>query len=130
MSKLYLDTSALGRVLNRESAVTVVMEEIDRAEACLSSRLLRTELCRVALRENRLEFIEQLLADVSLVPIDESTLIAAETIRPGSVRALDAIHLATAVRLAADGVIDAVMTYDKRLAEAMRHHGLEVVAPA
>ena len=69
-------------MLNRESTATVVMEEIDRADACFSSRLLRTELCRVALRENRLEFIEQLLADVSLVPIDESTMIAAETIRP------------------------------------------------
>ena len=130
MPNLYLETSAVGRILNGEVGAAAVADEIARYDGRFASRLLRTELRRVALRESRLEFVEPLLADISLVPIDEPTWIAAETIRPATVKTLDAIHLATAVRMAADGVIDALMTYDKRLAEAARHHGLEVVAPA
>lgn len=41
-----------------------------------------------------------------------------------------AIHLVTALRLADDKVIDAVMTYDTRFADGARAHGLTVVAPA
>jgi predicted nucleic acid-binding protein len=43
---------------------------------------------------------------------------------------LDAIHLATARRLAADGEIDALMTYDARLAAAVREPRLTALAPA
>ena len=130
MANLYLETSALGCVLNGEPAAAAAADVIASYDGHFASRLLRTELRRVALRDDRFEFVEPLLADVSLVPIDEQTWVTAETIRPATVRTLDAIHLATAVRMAADGVIEALMTYDKRLAEAARHHGLEVVAPA
>jgi hypothetical protein len=34
------------------------------------------------------------------------------------------------VQLANDGEIDAILSYDLRLAEAARHHGIEVVSPA
>jgi uncharacterized protein len=126
---LYLDTSALARVLLRHPDTSLIGAEIDRFDGYFASRLLRTELRRVALRENLLEFVDPLLTEVSLVPIDESILIAAETIRPATVKTLDAIHLATIVRLAELGSVDAVMTYDARLAEAVRERGLEVVAP-
>lgn len=43
-------------------------------------------------------------------------------------RTLDAIHLATALRLGSD--LDAVVTYDNRLAEAARTLGLPVAAPS
>jgi uncharacterized protein len=56
-------------------------------------------------------------------------LDAAETVQPPSVTTLDAIHLVTAVRLADEKLIDAVMTYDARLADGAREHGLTVVAP-
>ena len=46
------------------------------------------------------------------------------------VATLDAIHLATARRLHADNLLDAVMTFDARLAEGARHHGIAVVVPA
>jgi len=55
---------------------------------------------------------------------------SAEVVRPTSVATLDAIHLATAVRLAAAGVLDTVMTYDIRLAAGAEDHGLRVLAPA
>jgi predicted nucleic acid-binding protein len=42
---------------------------------------------------------------------------------------LDAIHLATSLRLAWAGEIDALMTYDRRLEQAAREHGLAVLSP-
>jgi uncharacterized protein len=129
VSDLYLDTSALARVLLRHSDASLIVEEIDRFDGHFASRLLRTELRRVALRENLLEVVDPLLTEVSLVPIDGSILIAAETIRPATLKTLDAIHLATIVRLAEIGSVDAVMTYDARLTEAVRERDLEVVAP-
>ena len=52
-----------------------------------------------------------------------------ETIQPANVATLAAIHLATAVRLARGGDLDALMTYDARLAAGAAHHGLRVLAP-
>jgi predicted nucleic acid-binding protein len=45
-------------------------------------------------------------------------------------RTLDAIHLATAVRLAGADQLDALMTYDKQLAEGAREHGIAVLSPS
>jgi uncharacterized protein len=70
------------------------------------------------------------LRDMGLLPVDDTILHAAETVDPHTVATLDAIHLATALRLAADGDLDALMTFDKQLADGARHHGLTVVTPA
>ncbi len=67
---------------------------------------------------------------MSLIPLDEEILAAAETVLPSTVATLDAIHLATAVKLASTHGLDAVMTYDKRLADGARQHGLAVLSPS
>jgi hypothetical protein len=54
---------------------------------------------------------------------------AAETVEPTTVATLDAIYLVAALRVAQAGLLDAVMTYDERLAAGAREHGLRVVAP-
>ncbi len=74
--------------------------------------------------------IEAWLAGVSLVPMDDATLSVAEAVSPASVATLDAIHLATALRLAAKGHVASIMTFDARLAEGAREHGLPVIAPS
>jgi hypothetical protein len=45
------------------------------------------------------------------------------------VATLGAIHLATALRLAHTAPLDSIMTYDARLADGARHHGLRVLSP-
>jgi predicted nucleic acid-binding protein len=77
-----------------------------------------------------LPYVDELLSGKVLIPIDEEILAAAETIAPHTVATLDAIHLATAVRLASVGKLDALMTYDKQLAGGARKHGLEVLSPS
>lgn len=88
------------------------------------------ELRRVALRGDKVAFAEELLAGFALIPIDDALLQAAESVLPTSVATLDAIHLVTAIRAADIGAIDALMTFDARLTEGARQHGLEVLAPS
>jgi uncharacterized protein len=136
----YIDTSALGRVLLNEPdkvAIELVLEEIDEAA---SSRLLWIELRRLARRyearavaagEPRqiLQVAEELLRPIAAIPLEESLLASTEIIPPASVATLDAIHLATAVHLAEVSPLDLIVTYDRRLAEGAREHGLKVLAP-
>jgi predicted nucleic acid-binding protein len=136
----YIDTSALGRVLLNEPdkmAIELVLEEIDEAA---SSRLLWIELRRLARRyearaaaagESRqiLQVAEELLRPIAAIPLEESLLAGSEIIPPVSVATLDAIHLATAVHLAEVSPLDLIVTYDQRLAEGAREHGLKVLAP-
>ncbi len=130
MTAVYLDTSALGRVLLGEPDAPAILRELARFDQHVASRLLRVELRRLALRFGLLEAAGELLAAVALVPLDQTILDAAETILPPAVATLDAIHLVTALRLAEAGFLSAVMTYDARLAEGASQHGLTVLAPA
>lgn len=127
---MYVDTSALGRVLLGEPDAPAILRDLGGFDQRVASRLLRVELRRLALREQRLPEADQLLAGLALLPLGEELLAAAETIPPTTVATLDAIHLVTALALAGAGRLDAVMTYDARLADGARQHGLAVLAPA
>lgn len=95
----------------------------------VSSRLLGAELRRIGFRADCLDDADRLLATVGLIEMDDAILTAAETTPPKSVATLDAIHLATALRLAGDGILNTIMTYDRQLAAAAREHNLTVLAP-
>lgn len=130
MAGCYVDTSALGRVLLGEPDAPAVMRALQDFDARLASRLLAVELRRLGLRVELLDEADRLLTGIALLPLDESILRATETVAPSSVATLDAIHLVSALRLAAEGFVDAIVTYDARLAEAAGVHGLQVIAPA
>ncbi len=130
MGAVYVDTSALGRVLLDEPDKGAIKEALDRFDQVTASRLLRIELRRVGLKRELLDRAESLLANVSLIPLDEQILTATETLTPASVGTLDAIHLATAVQLAKADKLDALMTYDKGLAAGAREHGITVLSPS
>ncbi len=121
---LYVDTSALGRVLRGEPDAAEVRAHVARAKRLVSSRLLGLELRRFGLRFHLEDDAEALLANVSLVPPDVQTFALADGITPATVASLDAIHLATAVRLRASGLVDAVLTFDRELVRGAREHGL------
>ena len=127
---MYVDTSAVGRVLLGEPDAPAVLRDLADFDQHVASRLLRIELRRLALREDALEAADRLLDGVALIPLDDAILASSETLAPATVATLDAIHLATAVRLAAAGVLDTVMTYDRQLADGAAHHGLRILAPA
>jgi predicted nucleic acid-binding protein len=127
---VYVDTSALGRVLLEEADAPAIVDELGSFDQLVASRLLRVELRRLALREDLLSRADRLLSSIALVPLDEAVLDAAEGVEPASVATLDAIHLVSVLRLADRGLIHALLTYDERLTEGARHHGIRVLAPA
>ena len=126
---VYVDTSVLGRVLLDEPDKQAIQGALEKFGQRVASRLLRVELRRVGLRRDLLEPAEALISDISLIPLDDGILTATETLTPSTVGTLDAIHLATALRLSKDGKLDALMTYDKRLAEGAREHHISVISP-
>jgi uncharacterized protein len=124
MAGLYLDTSALGRVVLDEPDGAAIGAALAAFDAVVSSRLLRIELHLVGLRTGiPREEIETWLSGVALVPMDDAILSAAEAVSPASVATLDAIHLAGERHVAS------IMTFDARLTKGAREHGLSVVAP-
>jgi uncharacterized protein len=129
LSNLYVDTSAIGRVLLGEPDAKPIRDELARYPRHVSSALLRIELRRLGMREGRLPDADRLLTGISLIPLDVAVLSAAETIAPPGVGTLDAIHLVTALRLAAEGDVSAILTFDRQLIAAAGLHGLDVISP-
>lgn len=129
MSGLYVDTSALGRLVLDEPDGPLVAEVLTRYDGSWSSWALALELRRLGLREERGIAVERALAGVNLVPADGAAIERASAIPPAVVRSLDAIHLEAAVRLHASGTVAAVLTFDRQLAAGCAHHGIVVEAP-
>jgi predicted nucleic acid-binding protein len=67
------------------------------------------------------------LEGVVLHKVTADVLRRAARLQPPTLRALDAIHLATALSLGTDDT--SLVTYDARLAEVARTHGVRVVQP-
>ena len=129
MAGLYVDTSALGRVLLTEPDAAAIRATLSRYDRWWSSALLVVELRRLATRAERETVGEALLAEIELHPLDHPTLERASRLPPSEVRSLDAIHLDAAVELRNAGEIEAVMTFDGQLQRGCAHHQLDVEAP-
>ena len=69
-----------------------------------------------------------MLAAMNLLAVDDDLLDAAALLEPQTLRSLDAVHLASALSIG-DALV-AVVTYDRRLADAARGAGLAVLSPA
>ena len=126
---IYVDTSAAVKLLVREAETSALRRWLRDGERDLvSSDLLRTELSRVALRlGDGTRRAEAILAGITVLPVTTTTFEAAGALEPASMRSLDALHLAAALDLGDE--LDAIVTYDERLAAAATAHGVEVVAP-
>ncbi|SEB35040.1 PIN domain-containing protein [Paramicrobacterium humi] len=124
---VYVDTSALGALLIAQAETEALAEWLDQADVSLvSSDLLETELRRMAVREGRDQVkVSAILDGVSLAALDRATYRSAGFLPMPYLRTLDALHLEAAMRLD----VDAILTYDYRLAEAARAAGLDVIAP-
>ena len=127
---LYADTSALAKLVLSEPESEALRGYMRERGPFVSSALATTELIRAA-RRLRLGLeaqAEQLLTTLVLIDVDRDVLQTASTVAPPEVRTLDAIHIASALALGRE--LEAVLTYDVRMAEAARAAGLRVVAPA
>jgi hypothetical protein len=130
MGNLYIDSSAAGKLLRQEPESAALEHFLHDRRRLFASRLLEVELGRLRLRHAALVPEEQLvrvLASVNLVALKPAILTRAGALRPAELRALDAIHLATALFLPD---LQEMVVYDRRLSAAAEAMGLRVWAPA
>jgi uncharacterized protein len=129
---LYVDTSALLKrvVIEAESAAVraLVRERHQAGDLLTASSVAWLEVWR-SLRRAAVADLESVaaaaLSGVAAFPLDDALLRRACRVGADELRSLDAIHLASALGVGAD----ALLTYDKRLAEAANAVGLAVLAP-
>jgi uncharacterized protein with PIN domain len=93
MAGLYLDTSALGRVLLGEPDAETIRDTLAGYDTWWASALLAVELRRLARREGLEALADRMLANVRLTDVDKASLDRASRLDPVEVATLDAIHL-------------------------------------
>jgi predicted nucleic acid-binding protein len=126
----YLDTSALVKLVVAEpetGALRAWLGEADRVPVACD--LARTELLRAVRRvaPDRAPQARTVLDSITLTEVTTSLFEGAGRLGPAALRGLDAIHLAAALDLGDD--LDALVTYDDRLADAAQLNGIPVTAP-
>jgi uncharacterized protein len=128
----HVDTSAAIKLLMKETHSTAFAAFYDaHADAeWVSSALLRIEIMRAVVRAKPvlLPDARDLLLAFPYIAIDDEIVESAMNEPDRSLRSLSAIHLATARLLGPD--IDAVVTYDDRLAAAATDAGLVTASPS
>lgn len=136
MAVLYADASALVKLVCEEAESGALRAYLDGADL-VSSELVLTEVPRAVRRavmrdpalplDLLLERTAELIDVLALLPLDRALLAAAGALAEPALRALDAIHVASAVDL--DPIEAAFVTYDERQAAAARLAGLRTMAP-
>lgn len=136
---LYLDSSAIVKLVLDEAESAALREWIGERPPGVSSGLAAVEVrltvrlftARALPADRRAaaelkERFETAMSGIALLAIDDAVLARAGVLEPVALRALDAIHLATA--LSVDD-LEAFVTYDRELGAAASGLGLAVAAP-
>ncbi|GHT51015.1 ribonuclease VapC [Bacteroidia bacterium] len=117
MDKIYIDSSAFLKLIFSEeysSDIRLYLVEHESRITVVSSKLLETEVIRTAVRESHdMELVQRALGLVQIYSVDDSDFTRAAKMAQNEdgryLRALDAIHLACAEKLA----VTKILTYDK-----------------
>ena len=135
MALYYADASALVKLVRDEPESDALRAFLSDADI-VSSELVLTEvpraLRRAAARDPRLALgvlmdrAGEALDGIALLPLERALLLAAGALVEPALRALDAIHVASAVDLAP---LDGFVSYDERQAAAARLAGLRTMSP-
>jgi predicted nucleic acid-binding protein len=126
----YLDASAAVKLLHEEPETGALVAVVSRAGSCVSSELLEVELSCVARRIGGGRLVQRVgtvLDGIDLLPFTPAVKVRATgPFRPPQ-RALDAVHLATALDLMLDDLV--MLTYDRQQAAAAADLGLPTLRP-
>ncbi len=127
---VYVDTSALLKLVVAEPESASLRGFLEgSATTAVSSDLARTEVIRAVRREAPEQVVaaRAVLDSLVLLTVTTETFEVAGRLDPSILRSLDALHLAAALSLGDD--LEAMITYDERLAQACRANGVDVLAP-
>lgn len=128
---LYLDGSAVVKLVRDERETCGLRRRLEQTPVHSSSLLLQVEVLRAVetLGVASVGKARQILREITLLDLDRWVAEQAATLRVEPfLRSLEAIHVATARRLGAD--LTALITYDRRIADAARQLALPVESPA
>ncbi|HEC08482.1 MAG TPA: PIN domain-containing protein [Acidimicrobiales bacterium] len=127
---VYMDTSALVKLVVAEPETPALIRWLGDADRRpVACDLVRTELLRAVRRTDPDLSVRAraVLNLVTTVEVGTSVFEQAGRLDSPTVRSLDAIHLASALSFSDE--LEALVTYDNRLADAARANGVETVAP-
>lgn len=133
---LYVDTSALLKLLVRETESAAIERELLKWGDLATSVVTEVELPRAVARarEERADAVidgsvvlQGVLASAAIVPLNDGVVAEARKVKPVHVGALDAIHVASALSLGKQ--LAGVATYDKRMQDALERLAVRVIAP-
>jgi hypothetical protein len=129
---IYLDSAAVVKLVHAEPESPALRTWLDeRAETgWTSSVLVEIETFRALARyaPEAVTRLHPVLDQLDLIDVSPRIRILAQTVRPVTVRSLDAIHLGTALSIRRS--LTSFVTYDKRLLDAAISSGLPAEAPA
>lgn len=124
----YVDSSALVKLAAGEPEAEALHEALAE-RASVASDVAWVEVVRATRRAGADEQrAHAVLAEVRPVALTHAVVARAAALDPPALRTLDAIHVASALILGGD--LAALVTYDRRLADAAAGAGLPVEAPA
>ena len=125
----YLDSSAIVKLAETAPESAALRQYLRRRRPFVSSALARTEVMRALLPRGAeaVRHGQDVLTNIDLIRVNDRVLCLAGELPPATLRALDAIHLATARLLAAS--LSRVVTYDERMRVAARLLGVPVASP-
>lgn len=126
----YIGSSAAVKLLVEEAESDVLAQHVDAVvdagDRLVSSVLLETELRRFAVRTGVPQTdVTSVLERIDLLDADRSLSTEAGLLPGPILHSLDALHVATALRVGATQFI----AYDERQSDAARSVGLRLAAP-
>ena len=126
---MYLDASALVKLVVPEPESAALRAELARWDRRVSSALVRAELIRAAARVGAAarRLAERVLTTLDLVAVDDAILDAAGRVRPADLRTLDAVHLVSAQALGP--ALGGLVAYDARLLAGAQGARLPTIVP-
>ena len=126
----YIDTSALVKLFKAEPESNAFRAALGDWPVQVASELIRVEAICTARRlggEDILQRANDALERINLIPISPEILGLATDAHTPPLRAMDAIHLATALAIRDD--LGAIFAYDNDLHAAAQAHNLNPLAP-
>lgn len=127
---VYVESSALAKLLLAEQETAALASHlsarVSKEQPPATAYLTETELRRFAIREGiGQQHVTKLLDRVQLLELDPAVFRSAGILEGRSLRSLDALHVAVALRVDAREFI----SYDERQLAAAKQSGLNVCSP-
>ncbi|RIK08323.1 MAG: VapC toxin family PIN domain ribonuclease [Acidobacteria bacterium] len=126
----YIDTSLFVKLVVREAHSAAARRWAERHDQWLfSSDLLITEAFRTARRHSQGAVSEtrSRLGVLAMIAVTTDIFERAAELDSKILRSVDALHIAAALTIGDE--LEAIATYDERMSESARLHGIPVVTP-